>query len=321
MTIGERRAAIRAFNAGAAGILLATDAGSEGLNLQSRCRLVVNLELPWNPMRLEQRIGRVDRIGQTRTVHAVHLFAHDTAEATVLAHLHRRIDAIRASEIEIAACVIDGRDLTPVAASPAPIDTWTISEDFRHEAEKEADRLASLNRLARSATGVSDPSSTAVTFVRTSSACTSSEMVWLFRAHVISAHGRLIEELLIPINVQLFASPSKASAATLIERLRPFVLPVVKEHVAARATHIARNSSEWIARAISRERQIFAALGAGDLFQASLFKRESLREHEEPRTRAEHLRDEIDVRVRRYELDAATVPHEDPILLLVLIRC
>ena len=52
---------------GQGGVLLATDAAGEGLNLHHNCRIVVNLELPWNPMRLEQRIGRVDRIGQTRT--------------------------------------------------------------------------------------------------------------------------------------------------------------------------------------------------------------------------------------------------------------
>ena len=62
------------------GLLLATDAAAEGLNLQRRCRLVVNYELPWNPARLEQRIGRVDRIGQQRTVHAITLVARDTAE-------------------------------------------------------------------------------------------------------------------------------------------------------------------------------------------------------------------------------------------------
>ena len=77
------------------------------VELQGACRLVVNLELPWNPIRLEQRIGRVDRIGQTRTVHAINLFAEGTAERTVLASLLRRIDRIRMSEIDIAACVID----------------------------------------------------------------------------------------------------------------------------------------------------------------------------------------------------------------------
>jgi SNF2 family DNA or RNA helicase len=93
----QRRAAVDAFNSGAAGVLLATDAGSEGLNLQSRCRLVINLELPWNPVRLEQRIGRVDRLGQSRTVHAINLFAGDTAESLVLARLTRRVEQIRQS--------------------------------------------------------------------------------------------------------------------------------------------------------------------------------------------------------------------------------
>ena len=69
------RGARRRSRAIRARLLLATDAAAEGLNLHHRCRLVVNLELPWNPMRLEQRIGRVDRIGQQRTVHAFHLIA------------------------------------------------------------------------------------------------------------------------------------------------------------------------------------------------------------------------------------------------------
>jgi superfamily II DNA or RNA helicase len=115
----ERRSAVEAFNQGAADVLLATDAGSEGLNLQSRCRLVINLELPWNPIRLEQRIGRVDRLGQRNVVHAINLFARDTAESTVLAGLARRVDQIRQSlpsfenpvflrtEAQIAAAIFD----------------------------------------------------------------------------------------------------------------------------------------------------------------------------------------------------------------------
>jgi hypothetical protein len=51
----------------------------------------VNLELPWNPMRLEQRIGRVDRIGQTLTVHAFHLIGRDTGELRLLDELRSRI--------------------------------------------------------------------------------------------------------------------------------------------------------------------------------------------------------------------------------------
>ena len=86
----QRSEVQRAFNE-AGGILLATDAAADGLNLQRRCRVLVNYELPWNPARLEQRIGRVDRIGQRRTVHAVSLVARDTAEDLVVASLARRL--------------------------------------------------------------------------------------------------------------------------------------------------------------------------------------------------------------------------------------
>ena len=91
----ERSAALRAFDAGERAILLATDAAGEGLNLQGACRIVINLELPWNPMRLEQRIGRVDRIGQRRTVHAFHLVAAGTGEQRLLEGLRDRIARAR----------------------------------------------------------------------------------------------------------------------------------------------------------------------------------------------------------------------------------
>ena len=87
----ERTAALRTFAAGDRTVLLATDAAGEGLNLHHTCRTVINLELPWNPMRLEQRIGRVDRIGQRRTVHAFHLIAAGTGEHRLLTDLRERI--------------------------------------------------------------------------------------------------------------------------------------------------------------------------------------------------------------------------------------
>ena len=61
----ERHAALRRFLDGAVDVLIATDVAGQGLNLQSRARWVINLEVPWNPARLAQRAGRVDRIGQT----------------------------------------------------------------------------------------------------------------------------------------------------------------------------------------------------------------------------------------------------------------
>jgi superfamily II DNA or RNA helicase len=91
----ERRDVLAAFSSGAASILLATDAAGMGLNLHDRCRLVVNLELPWSPVRLEQRVGRVDRIGQRRVVHAVHLVGRGSPEGRVLARLVARAGRAR----------------------------------------------------------------------------------------------------------------------------------------------------------------------------------------------------------------------------------
>jgi superfamily II DNA or RNA helicase len=93
----ERGAALRAFSSGNARLLLATDAASEGLNLHHRCRVVVNLELPWTPSRLEQRIGRVDRLGQDRRVHAVQFVAEGTREQALELRLNERAERIQAA--------------------------------------------------------------------------------------------------------------------------------------------------------------------------------------------------------------------------------
>jgi SNF2 family DNA or RNA helicase len=96
LTARERAAALGVFSSEPRIVLLATDAAGEGLNLHHSCRLVINVELPWNPMRLEQRIGRVDRIGQRRTVHAFHLIATGTGEPQILRRLTQRIAAAQA---------------------------------------------------------------------------------------------------------------------------------------------------------------------------------------------------------------------------------
>ena len=71
-------------------VLVSTEAGGEGRNLQF-CRIVVNYDLPWNPMRLEQRIGRVHRLGQLHPVRVINLSARGTIEAHVLEILDRKI--------------------------------------------------------------------------------------------------------------------------------------------------------------------------------------------------------------------------------------
>lgn len=79
------------FAAGQYQILLCTDAASEGLNLQT-CGLLINYDMPWNPMRVEQRIGRIDRIGQQfKTVEILNYFYKDTVEETIYQRLSQRI--------------------------------------------------------------------------------------------------------------------------------------------------------------------------------------------------------------------------------------
>ena len=93
MDLDERQRAQHRF-AGPAQILISTDAGGEGLNLQF-CHVVVNYDIPWNPMRLEQRIGRVDRIGQLHPVYAHNLVLADTVEHRVREVLEEKLALIR----------------------------------------------------------------------------------------------------------------------------------------------------------------------------------------------------------------------------------
>jgi hypothetical protein len=79
----QRGALIEKFrNDPACKVFLSTDAGGVGLNLQA-ASAVVNLEPPWNPARLEQRIGRVHRLGQSRPVHVIHMLTSDSIEERV----------------------------------------------------------------------------------------------------------------------------------------------------------------------------------------------------------------------------------------------
>ncbi|MDB5085344.1 MAG: hypothetical protein JWN30_2230, partial [Bacilli bacterium] len=71
-------------------VLLSTESGSEGKNLQF-CHQVINVDLPWNPMKLEQRIGRVHRLGQKKNVSIYTVVAQDTIETYILDLLARKI--------------------------------------------------------------------------------------------------------------------------------------------------------------------------------------------------------------------------------------
>jgi superfamily II DNA or RNA helicase len=107
MDIEERCEVLEAFRS-ASDILISTDAGGEGLNLQfSNC--VINYDLPWNPMKIEQRIGRVDRIGQQRDVIAYNFILTDTIESRVREVLEEKLSVIlRELGVDKYSDVLDG---------------------------------------------------------------------------------------------------------------------------------------------------------------------------------------------------------------------
>jgi SNF2 family DNA or RNA helicase len=136
----EKEAAIERFR-GPARILLATEAGSEGRNLQF-AHAVCNFDLPWNPMRIEQRIGRLSRIGQTHDVYVFNLVAADTVEAAVLHLLEAKLSMFELviGEIDmILGNLEDEREFPEVIA-----DLWAASadtDDFGRRMEELGDRL------------------------------------------------------------------------------------------------------------------------------------------------------------------------------------
>ena len=199
MTAAERHESARRFNAGHAALLLATDAASEGLNLHRHCRLVINLELPWTPVRLEQRIGRVERIGQTRRIHAVHLLADGTSEEQSVARLVlRRELAVRAlsamrptdySDMTIADVVIGGA-LPGDRQSAAPVKHVVVPE-LRVLAQQEAGRLELARQLGAGADQVPADPRPCVTVLRRRGI---TRAYWLYRVPCVDKDAQLLWE-------------------------------------------------------------------------------------------------------------------------------
>ena len=97
----DRDAVKRAFNDpnSAARILLATDAAGEGLNLQRSCRLLLHWDIPWNPGKMEQRNGRLDRHGQERDVHVFHFDSTDDASMRFLGKVLKKRSQTREDRV------------------------------------------------------------------------------------------------------------------------------------------------------------------------------------------------------------------------------
>jgi SNF2 family DNA or RNA helicase len=133
----EKDAAIARFR-DEAHVLLSTGAGGEGRNLQF-ADTIVNFDLPWNPMRIEQRVGRVHRIGQTRDVFVFNFCQEGTVEEQLLRVLHDKINMFElvVGEMDaILGTLDDSRDFAEIV-----MDLWISGRESGH-VEREFEELA-----------------------------------------------------------------------------------------------------------------------------------------------------------------------------------
>jgi len=131
-------------------ILVATDAAGEGLNLHRYCHRIIHFELPWNPNRLEQRNGRIDRYGQNQTPRIGFLYAQETYEGEVLARLVDKIErqVHRLGSVGDVLGQIQAERIEQIVGR-TPEDVETAIQQAEQEIDAEISRVdnASLPRL------------------------------------------------------------------------------------------------------------------------------------------------------------------------------
>ena len=168
----QRLAALARFSEPDCRFLLATDAASEGLNLQHQCCRLYHLELPWNPIRLEQRNGRIDHHGQTRPPKVAYLFYPQSPEDRMLDRLVRRIvqmqddkvstpdilGILSGGRIDRALAEVDGEE--SVAESDKRAESlFKVFDDDRDTFVREMAPLLTVTDPHRSAGMIADPCS------------------------------------------------------------------------------------------------------------------------------------------------------------------
>nr|MBC8363235.1 SWF/SNF helicase family protein [Candidatus Desulfatibia profunda] len=119
MISSDRYEATRQFNSGKVRFLVSTEAGGEGIDLQARCYTLIHADLPWNPMRMHQRAGRLNRYGQKQAVEVFLLRNPATVEGRIWACLERKLERI---SLALAGAMADPEDIRLLVlglASPA----------------------------------------------------------------------------------------------------------------------------------------------------------------------------------------------------------
>jgi superfamily II DNA or RNA helicase len=270
-TTRERAEALHRFTAGRAVLMLATDAGSEGLNLHRRCRLVINLELPWTPLRLEQRAGRVDRIGQARRVHVVHLVAAGTCEETTLARLVRRQDRSRGT-LTAFETPLDERGVAESVLADRPLG-WpredrrlppgTIALDLGDEAAAEAAWIRQARALGREPV-VTDTRPVVTRVRRRSRRATPARGVWVFRLAFVDREGQLVWESLAALEGEVITprGPTHPRLRDVLDPRHPALQRLVDVTAAARLGALQSSVDPGLRLFREREHAMIDALRA-----------------------------------------------------------
>lgn len=324
---GARRDELARFLTGTASVLVATDVASLGLNLQTRARAVVNLELPWNPVRLEQRAGRVDRIGQTRPVHITLLVARHEAETPVVIRLAERTlsarratgiefdDATLASEAAVRACAIAGQRAT---APPAPSPLWSPSRRWARPARVAARALARQRMLRRCWRAPDeDGRSGCWTFLTRLPAFRrlAGATILIFAVPLNDEAGAIVESHLAGVRVPrahgLWSSSSSIDSASRL----------VAQLAEPRARVLARRRRQLCGIEIERERSIVAAadnLRRATESQPGLFDRREARAIDARDREVETARDAVTLRILDLQ-HASTIDIGRPTLVFAFV--
>ena len=136
--VQSREHAARAFNAGEVRFLISTEAGGEGIDLQERCAVMIHVDLPWNPMRLHQRVGRLSRYGQERDVTVRILRNPDTVESRIWELLEQKLNRVQEA---FSQTMEDPEDITQLVIGMT--ENNLFNEIFSNVPDWEGERLSS----------------------------------------------------------------------------------------------------------------------------------------------------------------------------------
>jgi superfamily II DNA or RNA helicase len=290
-----RQQELARFLAGTASVLLSTDAGGQGLNLQSRARWVVVFDLPWNPTRLEQRIGRVDRIGQTRRVHATLLLTAHAAEDPLLTALARRAlsaertmgdatlaDCAPPTQLALAEALFAGAAL-PNRQLAAP--TLALSTRWRRTAAAMA-RLVTRRRALLARWRARDEPAARPIASRRLRAAPHAGILLVFSALVLDRGGGVAGRFAVALRLA-----ATAKNAWRFRDDRRDLEAVATRHLRARVARLCRVLAERTARQIDVERTVAAhihALQYPEEAQLGLFSQRETRAFSRARQAAAH---------------------------------